>query len=176
MILRDYDKFYLLNNLVLNLSERIYPSETLQRKCVLCFGTFDILHYGHVKYFEEAKKLGGENAYLIVVVARDSSVEAMKGKRPIFSEEHRRALVSSVKPVDKAVLGTEGGDKLKILEEIRPDIVALGYDQWPSITWLEEELKERNIDCKIVRLSKFGSEELNSSSLIIKKILKLRKD
>jgi len=150
--------------------------ESVQRKRILCFGTFDILHYGHVKYFDEAKKLGGDNAYLIVVVARDSSVEAMKGKKPIFSEEHRRALVSSIKPVDKAILGTEGADKLKIFEEIRPDIVALGYDQWPSMTWLKEELKERNIECEIVRLSKFGSEELNSSSLIIKKILKLRRD
>ena len=150
--------------------------ESVQRKRILCFGTFDILHYGHVKYLEEAKKLGGDNAYLIVVVARDSSVEAMKGKKPIFSEEHRRALVSSIKPVDEAILGTEGADKLKIFEEIRPDMVALGYDQWPSMTWLKEELKERNIECEIVRLSKFGSEELNSSSLIIKKILKLRRD
>ncbi|MFX1521214.1 MAG: adenylyltransferase/cytidyltransferase family protein [Promethearchaeota archaeon] len=158
------------------MAKALFSAESAQRKRVLCFGTFDILHYGHVKYFEEAKKLGGDNAELIVVVARDSSVETMKGKKPIFSEEHRRALVASIKPVDVAILGTEGGDKLKIFEEIRPDIVALGYDQWPSITWLKEELKERNIECEIVRLSKFGSEELNSSSLIVKKILKLRKD
>lgn len=160
----------------LELSKPIPPLKSVRRKRVLCFGTFDILHYGHVKYLKEAKKLGGENSELIVVISRDSSVESMKGKKPIFSEEHRRALVASIKSVDKAILGTEGGDKLKILEEIRPDIVAIGYDQWPAITWLEEELKERNIESEIVRLSKFGSEELNSSSKIVRQILRLRKD
>jgi len=160
----------------LELSKPISPLEPVRRKRVLCFGTFDILHYGHVKYLQEAKKLGSDNSELIVVISRDSSVESMKGKKPIFSEEHRRALIASIKSVDKAILGTEGGDKLKILEELRPDIVAIGYDQWPAITWLEEELKERNIECEIVRLSKFGSEELNSSSKIVRQILRLRKD
>ena len=108
------------------MSKPISPSESVRRKRVLCFGTFDILHYGHVKYLNEAKKLGGENSELIVVISRDSSVESMKGKKPIFSEEHRRALVASIKSVNMAILGTEGGDKLKILEEIRPDIIALG--------------------------------------------------
>ena len=97
------------------MSKPISSSESVRRKRVLCFGTFDILHYGHVKYLQEAKKLGGENSELIVVISRDSSVESMKGKKPIFSEEHRRALVASIKSVDKAILGTEGGDMLKIL-------------------------------------------------------------
>jgi len=63
------------------------------RKVVLAAGVFDLLHMGHVKFLEEAKKTGGENAELIVIVARDVTVEKRKGKRPVVPEEHRRALV-----------------------------------------------------------------------------------
>jgi len=52
-----------------------------KKKVVLASGTFDLLHFGHVKYLEEAKKAGGKNAELIVIVARDSTVEKRKGKK-----------------------------------------------------------------------------------------------
>ena len=86
-------------------------------KKVMVFGTFDVLHAGHLKFLEEAKKLGGDDARLTVVIARDSTVHKVRGRPPIFSEEDRRKLVEGLKPVDEAILGYEGGDMLKIVEE-----------------------------------------------------------
>ncbi len=63
-----------------------------KKKVVLASGVFDLLHLGHVRFLEEAKKAGGENAELVVIIARDSTVEKTKGKKPIMSEDQRRAL------------------------------------------------------------------------------------
>ena len=98
-------------------------------KVVLASGVFDLLHLGHVRFLEAAKKAGGENAWLVVVVARDSTVEKTKGKRPIMSEEQRVALVESLRVVDRAVLGFETLDIGEIIGSIKPDVIALGYDQ-----------------------------------------------
>ncbi|KON33908.1 FAD synthase, partial [miscellaneous Crenarchaeota group-1 archaeon SG8-32-1] len=70
-------------------------------------GTFDLLHLGHVRFLEEAKKAGGKTAELIVIVARDNTVKVRKGKKPIMPEDQRRALVESLKVVDEAILGWE---------------------------------------------------------------------
>jgi FAD synthetase len=138
---------------------------------VLAFGTFDIVHSGHAKYLEESRKLGGKNAELIVVVARDSTVHSVRGRDPIFPEEQRRYLIESLKPVDKAILGYEGGDRLRIVEELKPDIIALGYDEKPSEDYLNRELKKRGLSgTKVIRLSKYGDEILNSTSKVVKRI------
>ena len=76
-----------------------------KKKVVLASGVFDLLHLGHVRFLEEAKKAGGENAKLIVIIARDSTVEKTKGKKPIMSEDQRRALVESLKVVDEGSSG-----------------------------------------------------------------------
>nr|MDO8098057.1 adenylyltransferase/cytidyltransferase family protein [Candidatus Njordarchaeota archaeon] len=142
-----------------------------KRTRVLAFGTFDIVHAGHAKYLKESRKLGGKDAELIVVVARDSTVRSVKGRDPIFPEEQRRYLIESLKPVDKAILGYEGGDRLKIVEELRPDIIALGYDEKPSEDYLNRELKKRGLSgAKVMRLSKYGDEILNSTSKVVKRI------
>lgn len=118
---------------------------------VMAFGTFDLLHPGHLHYLKESKKLGKE---LIVVVARDESVKAVKGEYPIFDETHRLELVSSLKFVDKAVLGHDFvRDKTQIVKEHWPDVIALGYDQKPSDEALKKELEEKiNWRGKIVRI------------------------
>ena len=59
-----------------------------KKKSVLASGTFDLLHFGHVKYLEEAKEAGGKNAELIVIVARDSTVKKRKGKKPVMPENN----------------------------------------------------------------------------------------
>ena len=100
-----------------------------KRKIVLASGVFDLLHLGHVRFLEEAKKAGGKDAELIVIVARDSTVENRKGKRPIMPENQRRALVESLKVVDEAILGYESFDIGGVIEKIKPDIIAVGHDQ-----------------------------------------------
>ena len=101
---------------------------------VMASGVFDILHSGHLHYLEEAKKLGDE---LVVVVATDSTVRKRKHE-PITPERMRLELIQNLKPVDRAVLGREG-DMFEVVLEIRPDIIAMGYDQFDE-TRLEEEL------------------------------------
>ncbi|MEM2743426.1 MAG: adenylyltransferase/cytidyltransferase family protein [Candidatus Methanomethylicaceae archaeon] len=133
-------------------------------KIVLASGCFDLIHYGHLRYLEEAKKLGGEGAELIVVVARDSTIIKRKGHPPIMNEEHRRALVEALKPVDKAILGKEDFDIFSIIEEVKPDIIALGYDQKE----IEEILLNKKIGIKIIRLEKYG----NISSSMIREMIK----
>ncbi|AGB04209.1 cytidyltransferase-related enzyme [Aciduliprofundum sp. MAR08-339] len=133
---------------------------------VMASGVFDILHPGHVLFLQEAKKLGDE---LVVVVARDSTAKKFKHK-PIMPEEVRRFLVESLKPVDRAVLGHED-DMYKTVEEIKPDIIVLGYDQKFSEEEIEEECWKRGLDVKVVRLKKYGDSDLNGTRKIIYKIV-----
>jgi FAD synthetase len=142
-------------------------------KVVLASGVFDLLHLGHVRFLEEAKKAGGPNAKLIVIVARDSTVEKRKGKRPVMPEYQRCALVASLKVVDEAMLGYGNFSMRRVLEKIKPDVVALGHDS--SVSGLELEvrdaIKKRGLNIEIVKISKFSSDELDSSSKIKQRIV-----
>lgn len=146
-----------------------------KRKIVLASGNFDLLHLGHVKYLEEAKRAGGENAELIVIVARDSTVKKRKGKKPVMSEGQRRSIVEALKVVDKAILGYEELDIIKVLEKIRPDIIAVGHDQDEMERAVEKAIAEKGLNVQIVKIGKFGKERLNSSSKIKKKVVELFK-
>lgn len=121
-------------------------------KRILAAGCFDLLHYGHLRYLEEAKRLGGEGAELIVVVARDSTIIKRKGRPPVMCEEHRKELVEALKPVDRAVLGGADLDTARVIREVKPDIIALGYDQED----LETLISKGPYAGKIVRLEKYG--------------------
>jgi FAD synthetase len=142
-------------------------------KIVLASGVFDLLHLGHVRFLEEAKKAGGPNARLIVIVARDSTVEKKKSRRPIMPENQRCALVASLKVVDEAMLGYKDFDMEKVLDKIKPDIVAVGHDS--HLSGLErtvaEAVKKKGLKIRMVRVGKFSSDELDSSSKIKKKIV-----
>jgi FAD synthetase len=131
-------------------------------KRIATFGVFDIVHTGHVKFLKECKHLA-EDSKLIVVIARDSTVLKEKGRKPIIPEEQRRFVVESLKPVDKAILGNEGEDKLKIVEEIKPDIIVLGYDQPWDKEELERKLEKRGLKVRVVRLKKY--DDTSSSNI-----------
>lgn len=146
-----------------------------KRKIVLASGNFDLLHLGHVRYLEEAKRAGGENAELIVIVARDSTVEKMKRRKPVMSEDQRRSLVEALKVVDEAILGYEELDIDKVLEKIRPDIIAVGHDQDVMEKAVRKAVAEKGLKIQIVKVGKFGKKELNSSSKIKRKVVELYK-
>ena len=134
---------------------------------VMASGTFDLLHLGHIYYLKEAKKLGDE---LIVVVATDKTVRKLKHE-PINPEDIRVKLVSELKVVDKAVLGHED-DMYEVVEELKPDIIAIGYDQIHKENEIKKELKKRKIDAKVVRLSEYnGGSDLEGTRRIISKII-----
>lgn len=142
-----------------------------KKKKVLASGTFDLLHLGHVRYLEEAKRAGGKNAKLIVIVARDSTVEKRKKERPIMSENQRRALVESLKVVDEAWLGYEDFDIANVLAKIKPDIVAVGHDQTGIERAVRRAIKEKKLPVKVIRIGKFTVDDLDSSSKIKRKIV-----
>jgi FAD synthetase len=142
-----------------------------KKRVVLASGTFDLLHLGHVKYLEEAKKAGGKNAELIVIVARDSTVEKRKGKRTVMPEDQRRALVESLKVVDEAILGFEGFSIDKVIEKINPDVVAVGHDQQGIEREVRKAIEEKKFNVQVARIGRFGKKELNSSSKIMRKIV-----
>ncbi|MCD6539056.1 FAD synthase [Candidatus Bathyarchaeota archaeon] len=146
-------------------------SKEEKRRVVLASGAFDLLHYGHVHYLTNAKKAGGENAKLVVVIARDKTIEKFKGHKPVIPEDERRALVESLKVVDEAILGYEDMDMLRIIEEVKPDIIALGYDEDRIEGELRRLIAERNLNIKIVRVSKFEGKGMISSSKIKEKII-----
>lgn len=133
---------------------------------VMASGVFDILHLGHVYFLQQAKKLGDE---LVVVVARDSTARKLK-HQPIMNEEIRAKMVEALKPVDRVVLGHED-DMFKTVEEIKPDIIVLGYDQAFDEDYIINECKKRNLNIKVVRLPKFSETDLNGTRKIIGKII-----
>ncbi|MCM8783768.1 MAG: D-glycero-beta-D-manno-heptose 1-phosphate adenylyltransferase [Candidatus Omnitrophica bacterium] len=101
------------------------------KKIVFTNGCFDILHYGHLKYLEEAKKNGD---ILIVGVNTDSSVKALKGKsRPINKCRDRIALLAGLECVDYCLAFKEK-TPIKIIKVIKPDILVKGSD------WKKEDI------------------------------------
>jgi FAD synthetase len=135
---------------------------------VLATGTFEILHPGHLLYLEEAKKLGDE---LFVIVARDVNVKRRK-RTPIIPEEQRLKMVSALKVVDKAILGSEK-DMYEPLYSIKPDIIAIGYDQDFDEGELERELRKRGFNSKVIRIKKHNSNAFCKAEEIIKHIVVL---
>jgi FAD synthetase len=145
--------------------------KTSKRRVVLASGVFDLLHLGHVKFLEEAKKAGGENAKLVVIVARDNTVKDTKGRKPIMPENQRRALVESLRVVDAAVLGIEDFDIGEVIERVKPDVIALGYDQVDMERRVREYVNKHGLNVNVIRVGKFENDDMNSSSKIRKKIL-----
>ncbi len=138
----------------------------------MAFGSFDILHPGHVDYLSKAKHLGD---FLIVVVARDSSIKAIKGKTPFFDENERLLMVKSLKIVDSAVIGSTmktDDDKYSIVKKFRPDIVAFGYDQKVDMRGFKDWLKKNGMTLRIVKM-KYGLGIDKYKSSKVRRILEL---
>ncbi len=131
---------------------------------VLATGTFDILHPGHVFYLREARRLGDE---LFVIVAREEMVRHKP--KPLLPVSQRVEMVASLRVVDRALPG-DPRDMFAPLHRIKPDIIALGYDQHFQESELEEALRERGIPARVVRIKKRLSCPLCSSAAIIRKI------
>ena len=134
---------------------------------VMATGTFDILHLGHIFFLKEAKKLGDT---LAVVVATDSTVRKLKHE-PVNSQDIRLSIIKELKIVDEAYIGYEN-DIYEIVKEIKPDIIAIGFDQLHDENEIKTQLEKRKINSKIVRLNEFkGGSDLEGTRKIISKII-----
>jgi len=106
-------------------------------KKVLCWGSFDILHKGHIKFFEDAKKQGD---YLIVIVISDKAIYENKGKYPTNNQKQRAKELKKLKIIDKVLeFSNNLDDNFKLIESINPEVIVFGYDQKTSI---EKKLKQ----------------------------------
>jgi len=101
------------------------PALVAGKQTVLANGCFDILHVGHLRYLEGARRLGD---VLVVAINSDKSVRALKGAgRPILNQQERVALVSALRCVDHVVVFDEP-DVTRVLEIVRPAVHAKGTD------------------------------------------------
>lgn len=127
-------------------------------------GVFDILHTGHISYLEQARSMGDE---LYVVVACDETVKKRKHD-PITPEDMRLKIVSSLKPVDHAIIGSNC-NFYDVLNEIKPDVIVLGFDQTFDEKNLQKDLKEKGYKIIVKRASK-SADDLEATRSIIRKI------
>ena len=128
-------------------------------KKVIVFGTFDIIHPGHEHMLKEAKEYGN---YLVAIIARDEVSKEVKGRQPKYNEQTRLNNIRKLGIADNVRLGYID-DKYQVIQEEKPDIVALGYDQIAFVDKLEEVIDD---NCQIVRLVPYKPEIFKSSKLL----------
>ncbi|HCW32460.1 MAG: glycerol-3-phosphate cytidylyltransferase, FAD synthetase [Candidatus Peregrinibacteria bacterium GW2011_GWE2_39_6] len=128
---------------------------------VLAFGTFDYVHAGHEYFLKKAAELGTE---LFVVVARDRTAKSIRNYAPDHPEKQRLKAINALPYVTKALLGNHQ-DKYQVIRKIKPQIIALGYDQMVFTQQLHKILIELKLNTKIIRLEAYHP-EIHKSSLI----------
>ncbi|MDP2671848.1 MAG: adenylyltransferase/cytidyltransferase family protein [bacterium] len=132
-------------------------------KKVVIFGTFDVFHPGHASFLKQAKKLGDS---LLVVVARDFHVQRVKNKLPLNSEKSRAQKIRRFKLADQVILGSKTHNFYRTLRSHKIDILALGYDQKPTVAELKRDLRRHRLgEVKIVRLRGLKPEIYKTSKL-----------
>jgi len=117
-------------------------------RVVLAGGVFDIIHPGHIHTLNAAKALGD---VLVVVVATDNTAIKMKKRKPLHSETLRQELINHLSMVDVCLVGNEG-DIFKTVELVKPDIIALGYDQVHQEKFITDGCRKINLDVRVARL------------------------
>lgn len=121
----------------------------------MVFGTFDILHLGHISLFRQARKYGDS---LIAVIARDHRVKKIKGSNSFHTDLERKKMLEHIDLIDKVVLGNNKNVYI-VIKKIKPDVVALGYDQKYFVGALESKIKEFKLTTEVVRLKKYAGEK-----------------
>lgn len=125
---------------------------------VMVFGTFDILHPGHIHMLKEAKEYGDK---LIIIIARDKNIKKSKGRLPKNNEKERLINLKRLGIADKVYLGYIK-DKYKAIKIQKPNIIALGYDQKTYVDELADNIEDY---VQIVRLAPYKSQQYKSSKL-----------
>jgi glycerol-3-phosphate cytidylyltransferase/FAD synthetase len=158
------------NGIVIESNNHHFHLTELGRKkitIVMTGGTFDIIHTGHIFTFEQARMLGD---MLVIVIATDKTVQKFKQHPPTNSQKDRVELIRHLREVDAAIEGSET-DFLETIDAIKPDIIALGYDQKHDEKDFYKKLNERGFShVKIVRLKEHVLGK--STSKIVQDIIK----
>lgn len=148
----NWPKNYFLKVVTRKFNATIQKPRVQKRKQtrVMVFGTFDLLHPGHIHFFKQARALAS-CPFLIVSVARDLNVERIKGRKPTKNEISRLNRVRQNPLVDKAVLGAKN-EYFSHIRKQRPNVIALGYDQKAYVGELRRDLKRFGLKIRVVRL------------------------
>ena len=125
---------------------------------VIVFGTFDLLHKGHLYILEEASKLGNE---LYVGIALDEHVQYLKQKQSKHTQTERLAAVSKLPMVTKALLCDKTLGTYSILQQIKPDIIALGHDQFGLKESIEEWMRRTGNSFRLTILPKYEAQNMD---------------
>ncbi len=103
-------------------------------KKVITYGTFDLLHYGHINLLKRAKALGD---YLIVALSSDK-FNAIKGKRSFFNFEERKTILESIKYVDEVIMEDTWEQKITDIKKYNIDIFVIGNDWEGKFDFLKD--------------------------------------
>jgi D-glycero-beta-D-manno-heptose 1-phosphate adenylyltransferase len=149
----------------MSIAEAVAFAEHLRhggKEVVFTNGVFDLLHPGHVRYLQDARREG--NA-LIVGINSDASVRSIKGpSRPIIPEDERAELLAALACVDAVVIFAEA-DPAQIVGRLLPDVLVKGAD-WP----LDRIIGRDTVETRGGRVVRVRIAEGYSTSAIIKKI------
>ncbi len=137
----------------------------------MLFGTFDYLHAGHENIFKQARTHGEK---IIVIIARDRTVKTIKGTAPDHNEKTRLKNLQATGWADQVVLGNLK-DKTRVITHHKPDIIALGYDQFAFTYNLQKLIIDQDLNASIIRLEPYKP-EIYKSSIIKNKLLKNKKN
>ena len=127
---------------------------------VITFGTFDILHYGHIRILERAKALGDE---LIVGVSSDALNEQKKGRKPVYSEFERTSMLEALRVVDQVFLEESLELKKQYILDHKADMLVMG-DDWAG------KFDDMNDVCKVVYLERTPSISTTSIIEVVKSL------
>ncbi|TDG11617.1 glycerol-3-phosphate cytidylyltransferase [Seongchinamella unica] len=130
-------------------------------KTVLTFGTFDLFHFGHLRILQRARELGDS---LVVGVSSDALNFSKKGKYPIFSEEHRLAIVSEIKGVDRVFVEESLEKKREYILSQKADLLVMG-DDWKG------KFDDLSDVCEVVYLERTPALSTTEYKNIIKNII-----
>lgn len=130
-------------------------------KRIITYGTFDLLHYGHINILKKAKEMGD---YLVVAISTNEFNDK-KGKKSYFSYEERKKLVESIRYVDLVIPETDWEQKISDIKEFKIDTFVMGDDWYGKFNYLDEY-------CNVVYLPR----TLEISTTKIKKELSLKVD
>lgn len=127
----------------------------------MAFGTFDYLHAGHENFLKQARALGDT---ILVVLARDSTVQSVKGRKALNDENQRLKNLRKTGWADKVILGNKD-NKHQVILKNKPDVIVLGYDQFIFTQTLQKTLIDNNLNTEIVRLDAYFPQVYKSSLL-----------
>jgi FAD synthetase len=136
-------------------------------RVVLTTGAFEVIHPGHVYLLKQARRLAGKRGKVIVVLATDETIRQRKGREPVMGERERLQVMSSIRYVDRVVIGYRPMSFEKVFRRFKPDVVLFGYDQTEIERAFREFVASRGIRVRVVRAKALpGTEKVSTTAIL----------